>query len=119
LLAPPTDETYHQWTIGPTYYATLVVAETFGHSTTAQIVDLNANDGYEFTPAYAVYDGGMLDKLVLFNYITDPSGANDYKVTFSVGGGSTGTPSAMPASVQVKCVFCSLFLLFVVHVHDD
>jgi len=102
-LAPPTNESaFHQWTVGPTYYSTLVVAETFGKSNTSQIVDLNPNNGNQFTPAYAVYDGGVPTKVVLFNYVTDPSGASNYNATISIGGGQTGTPNATPASVQVK-----------------
>jgi hypothetical protein len=102
--------------VGPIYYSTLVVAETFGHSNTAQIVDLNANNGYEFTPAYAVYDGGALTKLVLFNYITDPTGESDYTVTVTIGNAGG---SAMPASVQVKCVALSLCFMLEMRLHPS
>jgi hypothetical protein len=71
------------------------MAETFGTSTTGQIIDLFANSNNNNTPAYAVYDGGVPTKVALFNYITDPSGASDYTATISIGG-------PVPASVQVK-----------------
>jgi len=34
--------------------------------------------------------------------MTDPSGANSYTATISVGGGTTGQPNSVPAQVQVK-----------------
>lgn len=65
-------------------------------------MDLQANSGNIYTPAYAVYESGQCARLALFNYVTDPTGASSYTVTFSVGGGSTGESNATPASVQVK-----------------
>ncbi|CAL1698450.1 unnamed protein product [Somion occarium] len=100
---PPTNETgFHQWTIGPTFYSVLAMSETLGNTNTSQLVDLQANGNNEFTPAYAVYEGGSLARLALFNFITDPSGANDYTVSISIGGGDTGQPNGTPAQVSVK-----------------
>ncbi|KZP33152.1 glycoside hydrolase family 79 protein [Athelia psychrophila] len=96
FTAPPTNQSaFHQWTIGPLYYSTLVSAEVFGPSNTAQIIDLNANDDNMFTPAYALYEGGNLARVALFNYMTDPSGANTYTATISI-------PSGAPSQVKVK-----------------
>jgi len=93
---PPTNQSKtHGWTVGPIYYSNLIVAETFGKSGTAQIFDLQANGGNQFTPAYAIYDGGVPTKVALFNYVTDPSGASTYTATISTGGPA-------PSSVQVK-----------------
>lgn len=78
------------------------MAEAFGSSNTSQIIDLQGNDGNIYTPQYAIYENGALAKVALFNYVTDPTGATDYTVTLSVGGGTTGVASAMPASVKVK-----------------
>lgn len=61
-------------------------------------MDLGANGGNEFTPAYAIYENGVPVRVALFNYITDPSGASDYTASVSVG-------NATPASVKVKYVF--------------
>ena len=100
---PPTAETgYHQWTVGPVFYASLILAEAFGKSGTARIIDLAANNGNAYTPAYAIWQNGSLSKLALFNYVTDPSGAAASFVTFSIGGGQTGQPAATPANVKVK-----------------
>jgi hypothetical protein len=60
------------------------VAETIGFSSKSQIVDLNANDANEFTPVYAVYEGGTPIRVALFKFVTDPSGASDYTATISV-----------------------------------
>ena len=82
----------------------LAVAETLGSSNNSQIVDLNANGGNIFTPGYAVYENGNLARLALLNFMTDPSGANDYTATISVGGGESGQPNGTPAQVKVKYV---------------
>jgi hypothetical protein len=101
--APPTNQsTFHQWSIGPVYYAVLAVAEAFGRSGNAQIVDLQANDNNPLTPGYAIYENGQLTKLALFNYVTDPSGASTYTITFAIGGGQTGQPNGTPSQIQVK-----------------
>ena len=83
-------------------YSTLFMAEALGTSNTSRVVDLLANDGNEFTPAYAIYEHDTLARVALVNFMTDPSGANDYTVSISVGGGDSGQPAATPASVQVK-----------------
>lgn len=88
--------------MAPIFYAVLAVAETLGTSNTSQIMDLQANNGSTYTPAYAVYENGECARLALFNFVTDPTGASTYTATFSVGGGSTGETNATPASVQVK-----------------
>ena len=95
---------YYQWTIGPVFYSTVVVAEAFGRSGKAQIVDLQANTNNQYTPGYAIYDGGSLARVALFNYINDPTGASDLTVNINVGGGQTGQPNGVPASVKVKYV---------------
>jgi hypothetical protein len=102
-LAPPRNEsTYNQWTVRPIFYAALAVAEALGNSNTSQIVDLQANADNIYTPAYAIYEDGECARLALLNYVTDPTGASAYTATFSIGGGATGDPNGIPASVQVK-----------------
>ena len=109
LPAPPTNQSHvHQWSVGtyplppplliltisplppgPVFYAALVVTETIGPTGTAQLVDLNANNGNLYTPAYAIYEQGNIARIALFNYITDPTGGNTYTASISVGGGGT------------------------------
>jgi hypothetical protein len=100
LIAPSSlDQDTLGWTVGPTYYSTLVMAEILGTSNESQVLDLGANGGSDYTPAYAIYERGVVTKVALFNYITDPSGASNYVVTISsaeLGG------SAIPAFVSVK-----------------
>lgn len=104
--APPGNETaFEQWTVGAIYYASLVVAEAIGSSGTAQVVDLFSNSANEFTPGYAIYENGTLARMVLINFMTDPSGANDYTAAISVGGGQTGEGISTPAQVYTKYVF--------------
>ena len=103
FISPPTNESgYHQWTVGPVYYASLILAEAFGRSGTARILDLAANNGNAYTPAYAIWQNGVLSKLALFNYLTDPTGASVSNVTFAIGGGQTGQAAGTPTTVKVK-----------------
>jgi len=100
---PPTNQSsFHQWTIGPVYYSVLAVAEAFGTSNQSRIIDLQMNGNNIYTPGYAIYDGDVLARLALFNYVTDPSGASSYTASFAIGGGDTGQPNGTPAQVKVK-----------------
>ncbi|KAG5638702.1 hypothetical protein H0H81_010927 [Sphagnurus paluster] len=103
FTSPPTNQsTYHQWTIGPIYYSALIMAETLGPSNGTQVLDLNANGGNIYTPAYSIYENGNPVRVALFNFVNDPTGANTLQVSISVGGGQTGTNNATPAQVKVK-----------------
>jgi hypothetical protein len=84
------------------YYSTLLVAEAFGKSGNAQIVDLYSNSNNDLTPGYAIYENGNPVRVVLFNYIDDSTGANDYTANIAIGGQQTGQSSTTPSSVQVR-----------------
>ncbi|KAJ7707362.1 glycoside hydrolase family 79 protein [Mycena rosella] len=100
---PPTNQsTFREWSIGPIYYSVLAVAEAFGTSNKSQIIDLQMNAANIYTPGYAIYDGGALARLALFNFVTDPTGASAYTASFAIGGGDTGQANATPAQVKVK-----------------
>jgi Glycosyl hydrolase family 79 C-terminal beta domain len=88
----------------------LIVAEAFGLSNTSQILDLEANTANMFTPAYAIYEGGNLARVALFNYISDPTGASQYTATINVQGA--------PAEVKVKYAH-SFFLVLLDCVLSD
>ncbi|KAG2065347.1 glycoside hydrolase family 79 protein [Suillus decipiens] len=96
-FTPPVtnQSTFLQWTIGPIYYSALVVAEALGSSNVAQVLDLQANGGNDFTPGYAIYENGQPVRVALTNFITDPSGNSDYTASISIGG-------TVPAQVKVK-----------------
>ncbi|KAG6829763.1 hypothetical protein H0H92_003553 [Tricholoma furcatifolium] len=85
---------YYNWTVGAIYYSVLVVAELFGKSAVAQIIDTSNNGIYN--PSYAVYDAGVLSKVVLINFIDDASGANDIVGTIAINDGQ------VPSQVYVK-----------------
>lgn len=80
----------------------MVVAEAFGPSGNAQIIDLQANTNNTYTPGYAIYENGAPVRLVLLNYVSDPSGASAYTATISIGGSGIGQDNATPAQIQVK-----------------
>jgi Glycosyl hydrolase family 79 C-terminal beta domain len=81
------------------------MAEVLGASNTSQVLDLNANGGNQFTPAYAIYENGTPVRVALFNYVTDSSGNSAITASISIGGGQTGQQNATPAEVKVKYVF--------------
>ncbi|PIL25780.1 hypothetical protein GSI_11530 [Ganoderma sinense ZZ0214-1] len=100
---PPTNlSLFEKWTVGPVMYSTIFVAEALGTSNTSRVVDLNANGGNEFTPAYAIYEHDTLARIALVNFMTEQGGVGSYNVTISVGGGTTGEATATPAQVKVK-----------------
>ncbi|KAJ7592262.1 hypothetical protein C8J56DRAFT_1131806 [Mycena floridula] len=86
---PATNESsFHGWSIGPMYYATLVMAEAMGPTNASQIIDLQPNNNNDFTPAYAIYENGVPMRVALFNYMDDPTGASTLSVTLSLAGGN-------------------------------
>lgn len=60
------------------------------------------NDNNALTPGYAIYENGNPTRVVLFNYIDDATGANDYTANIAIGGQQTGTTSTTPTSVSVR-----------------
>ncbi|KAF5339473.1 hypothetical protein D9758_015323 [Tetrapyrgos nigripes] len=105
---PPTNQsTFHQWTIGPIYYSALVMAEALGTTGSAQVIDLSANDGNDYTPAYAIYENDVPVRVALINFMTDNSGTSAYTASISIGGGDTGQPASTPSSVKVKYLSAS------------
>lgn len=102
-IAPPTNLSLSEkWTVGPVMYSTIFVAEALGTSNTSRVVDLGANGGNEFTPAYAIYEHDALARIALINFMNQQGGIGSYNVTISVGGGATGESNATPAQVKVK-----------------
>ncbi|CAE6474953.1 unnamed protein product [Rhizoctonia solani] len=85
---PPGNQTgFQQWTIGSNFYTMLVISEVIGRSGSAQVTDLklgvrNANSMY--VPGYTILENGVLIKLALFNYISDPTRASNYDAIVAV-----------------------------------
>ncbi|TBU60078.1 hypothetical protein BD310DRAFT_976206 [Dichomitus squalens] len=61
--APTNLSLFEKWAVGPVMYATLFVTEALGTSNTPRVVDLHANDGNEFTPAYAIDENDGLSRI--------------------------------------------------------
>jgi hypothetical protein len=78
------------------------MAEALGTTGTAQVVDLFANGGNVLTPSYAIYEDGRPARVLVTNFMNDPSGAHAITVHVQVGGGETGTPPSSPGRVWVK-----------------
>ncbi|CDO76008.1 hypothetical protein BN946_scf184780.g15 [Trametes cinnabarina] len=100
---PPTNlSSVKQWTVGPIFYSTLVIAEALGTTNTSRVLDLQANGANAYTPAYAIYENDALARMVLINFMTEQNGQGAYTATISIGGGQTGEPNETPSSVKVK-----------------
>ncbi|KAI4522012.1 glycoside hydrolase family 79 protein [Schizophyllum commune Loenen D] len=94
-LAPPGSRSaYSEFTIGSIFYSALILSEALGSTGTAQVVDLQGNNGNIYTPQYAVYENGKLARVALFNYVTDANGGNDYTATIRADG--------LPGNAKVK-----------------
>ncbi|TBU60015.1 hypothetical protein BD310DRAFT_947603 [Dichomitus squalens] len=102
-VSPPTNiSLFQKFTVGPTMYSTLFMAEALGKTNTSRVVDLTTN---EFTPVYGIYEHDTLARVALVNFMTEQNGVGSYQATISIGGGLTGEPNATPASVKVKFTF--------------
>lgn len=78
------------------------MSEVLGASGNARVRDLGANNGDLLTPGYVIYENDTPVRVLLVNFISDPSRNSDLTVSISVGGGQTGQPGSTPASVKVK-----------------
>ena len=88
----------------------LMVAEALGPSNASQVVDLGLNFNNEFTPGYAIYENGNPTKVVLVNYMADPSGASNTVVNIMIGGGNNG-PNTTPTSVSVRYLAADTYVI--------
>lgn len=83
----------------------IIMAEAFGKTGTSRIRDVMGNDGDVHTPQYVIYENGQINKVALFNFITDPTQGSAYTATIHVNGGT------VPQQVYVKCVIPPLVYL--------
>ncbi|BEJ16941.1 hypothetical protein CspHIS471_0603420 [Cutaneotrichosporon sp. HIS471] len=98
---PPFTAIGKQWTTGSIYYSTLVVAEAFGRTNTAQVIDLLPDGSDGFHPTYVVYENGAPSRVVLFNYVSDSSGRSNYNAVISLSDlvrAASPPPAAAPAT---------------------
>jgi hypothetical protein len=120
LFDPPaTGASNGGWITGPPYYALLAVAEALHTFSGAVVVDLNIDSSMTANSSavagYAVYDNGVPQKLVLFNfsgsqravavrYLTAPSVTEKTAITWdgmTVDG--TGILQGKNTTVLVEC----------------
>ncbi|KAI0354194.1 hypothetical protein OH77DRAFT_1426226 [Trametes cingulata] len=105
---PPTNlSVFDQWTVGPVMYSTLFMAEALGTTNSTRVVDLFANNGNEFTPAYAIYEEHALARIALVNFMNEQDGVGAYNVSLSIGGVQFGEPNDTPAQIKVKYLLAS------------
>ncbi|CAE6466402.1 unnamed protein product [Rhizoctonia solani] len=85
---PTNQSTFRQWTTGSVYYSALIAAQVFGKSGKSRIMDLDANAGENLTLGYVVYEDGVPSRVLLINYVDDPSGAHDITANIQIEGGA-------------------------------
>lgn len=90
------------WTMGPVIYSAIVVAEALGSTGTAQVADLQLNGNNDNMAGYVIYENRLPTKVVLINYVTDPTGANDYTAQIAIDGSGLNLPNASPNQVFVR-----------------
>ena len=82
--------------MGPIFYTAIFMAEALGKTNTSQVKDIFPNNGNDLTPGYAIYENGQLERVALFNYVTDPTRASTLTASISFTDGTT------PSQVMVK-----------------
>lgn len=88
---PASSKDGNGWTTGSVYYATLVIAEALGSANTSQVIDLfGSSNTSSLNPAYIIYEGGIPVRAVLFNYVSDATGASDYTASININGSTIG-----------------------------
>jgi len=90
------------WSTGPVYYSAMLVTEALGSSNQSQVVDLTLNNDNPYTVGYAIYENGNPMRVVLINFLNDPSGNSDMTATVMIGGGISGQTAANPSTVSVR-----------------
>ena len=66
-------------------YTIVAMAEALGKTGTARVADLYANNDSPYTPAYMIYENNMPARVVLLNYMSDPTGAHGETVSHILG----------------------------------
>jgi hypothetical protein len=79
-----------------------MVTEAMGTNNASQVVDLLPNGANTYTPGYAIYENGNAVRLVLINFLNDPTGNSDYTANVLIGGGTSNQPASTPSQVFVR-----------------
>ncbi|KAJ3856578.1 glycoside hydrolase family 79 protein [Lentinula lateritia] len=107
-VAPPTNQSsYREWTVGPVFYSSLVIAEALGPSNQSQVLEVGAENQSTYTPNYVIYENGQPVRMVLINFLSDSLGNSNYTANIAIGGGQTGQSNTTPSQVTVKYLTAS------------
>ncbi|EJD36492.1 glycoside hydrolase family 79 protein [Auricularia subglabra TFB-10046 SS5] len=103
FVSPPHNATKpFMWTVGPPWYAILMVTEALGPSGHARVADLNANEGNTYTPGYVIYENNQPARVVLLNYMSDPTGAHDYTANIQTAASQVRVRYMLAPTVNAK-----------------
>ncbi|KAJ3503353.1 hypothetical protein NLJ89_g8477 [Agrocybe chaxingu] len=86
---------------GQNVYYNPFTPEALGPSNTTQVLDMSANNNNIYSPVYGIYEHGNLVRALLFNYVTDSTGASDLNVELNLSG------TQVSGEVQVKYLLAS------------
>ncbi|KAJ3880476.1 hypothetical protein F5051DRAFT_161099 [Lentinula edodes] len=108
FISPPTNQSsFREWTVGPVFYSSLVIAEALGPSNQSQVLEVGAENQSTYTPNYVIYENGQPVRMVLINFLSDSSGNSNYTANIAIGGGQTGQSNTTPSQVTVKYLTAS------------
>ncbi|EJD47766.1 hypothetical protein AURDEDRAFT_163225 [Auricularia subglabra TFB-10046 SS5] len=92
------------WTVGPPMYAILAVAEALGPTGKARVAEITQDDKPldNLTPGYVIYENNQPARLLLINYMSDPTGAHDYMARIAWNGAQVRTRMLYAEHVTTK-----------------
>jgi len=82
------------------------MAEAMGQTNATRVIDMGANDHNIYTPVYAIYEHGTLARILLFNYVTDPSGDSDLDIALNFRGSRVETSGVQVKYLSTGYSFC-------------
>ncbi|KAH7103171.1 hypothetical protein BKA62DRAFT_697527 [Auriculariales sp. MPI-PUGE-AT-0066] len=79
FMSPPFNSSApFMWTVAPPFYAILVASEFIGSNGNTRVGDLKINEANDFMAGYVLYENNQPVRVLLINYLDDPSEGHDY-----------------------------------------
>ncbi|KAH7106403.1 hypothetical protein BKA62DRAFT_765954 [Auriculariales sp. MPI-PUGE-AT-0066] len=87
FMSPPWNSSApFMWTVGPPFYSILVASEFIGPNGNTRVGDLKINGDNSYMAGYVVYENNQPVRVLLINFMDDPSGAHDYTARIQTNG---------------------------------
>ncbi|KAH7103137.1 hypothetical protein BKA62DRAFT_69091 [Auriculariales sp. MPI-PUGE-AT-0066] len=87
FMSPPHNASApFMWTVAPPFYAILIASEFIGPNGNTRVGDLKMNEENAFMAGYVLYENNQPVRVLLINFMDDPSGAHDLTVRLQTNG---------------------------------